>query len=135
MNKEFHFEEESVDMPVGIDPFKLRGRAFAITNKHGEMVILHIGDEYWITDLESGRDGCNTFVLQQTNSLDKDPWEWSPMLSVHLTHSRGMIDYAEEHCWGNLNADEQRMMAECPVVERYAPGDGTTFRCPRCRSD
>ena len=60
MTKEFHFEEESVDMPVGIDPFKLRGRAFAITNKLGEELILHIGDEYWITDLESGRDGCPT---------------------------------------------------------------------------
>ena len=39
-----------------------------------------------------------------------------------------VLEYAEQYCWGNLNTDEQRCMADCPVVEYFA----TTCMICRC---
>ena len=126
MESKYKFREKETDNLHGGD-FQIKGRKFVIQNKHGDEIELEIGDDFWITDVQTGRDGCNVFFLEQSHN-NKDPYEWTPMLTVHLTHSEEMIAYAGENCWGNLDADTQRTMAECPVVEHFAQG------CPRCRT-
>jgi len=129
-HREYHWEPSS-----STDEFKVSGRKLKLINKSGDEIILEIGDEFWIVDEETGREGQNVFFLQQAYEKDP-PFEWSPMLTVHLTWPREIIDYAEENCWGNLNADEQREMDECPVVKKFAGTGSSTdgmMMCPRCK--
>ncbi len=128
--KQYWFEEDFIEMPFGVDrAFQLKGRKFIITNSKGDELELEVGEEYWITDVVTGREGINQFCLHNTQTPDEqpDPYEWTPILAVSLDAPEEVKEYAEEHCWGNLNADEQRTMAECPVVERFG------VACPRCR--
>lgn len=125
-DRNYRFQEKEANNLHGGE-FQIKGRKFVIQNKNGDELELEIGDDFWITDVQTGRDGCNVFFLEQSYN-NKDPYEWTPLLTVHLTHSEEMIHYAEENCWGNLNIDAQREMAECPVVEHFSQG------CPRCRS-
>ena len=129
-HREYHWEPSS-----STDEFQVSGRKLKLINKSGDEIILEIGDEFWIVDEATGREGQNVFFLQQAFEGDS-PFKWSPMLTVHLPWEQEIIDYAEENCWGNLNADEQREMAECPVVAKFAgTGSSTdgTMMCPRCK--
>lgn len=129
----YYWEQESVDDKCG-GSFKVNGRKFKIINASGQELVLEIGEEFWIVDEATGTNGTNVFFLQQ--DFDEKPHDWSPVLTAHLTADEDVKEYAEEHCWGNLNSDEQRMMAECPVVEHFA-GSGMSsdgfVMCPRCK--
>ncbi len=134
-NNLFHWEEESVG--EGRDAFKVKGRKFKLINASGQEIELEIGETFWVVDEATGRNGQNVFFLEQAYEDDK-PLEWFPKLCVHLDWDEDIKEYAEEHCWGNLNADEQRMMDECPVIERFAGSGLSTdgsIMCPLCNDD
>jgi len=134
-HKQYHWEEESVG--EGRDAFKVKGRKFKLINASGQEIELEIGETFWVVDEATGRNGQNVFFLEQAYEDDK-PLEWFPKLCVHLDWDEDIKEYAEEHCWGNLNADEQRMMDECPVIEMFAGSGLSTdgsIMCPLCNCD
>ena len=105
-------------------------------NASGQEIELEIGETFWIVDGPQGEMDKMCFSLNKPTRTTNH-WRVSK-LCVHLDWDEDIKEYAEEHCWGNLNADEQRTMAECPVVERFAETGLSTdgrMMCPICNFD
>jgi hypothetical protein len=121
--KQLQCNWEQEETPSG---FQVKGRKFTLTNHLGDSIELSIGETFWLMDETTQREGQNVFFLHCKHN-EEDPNEWDPTLCVYLDVPEEVKDYAENHCWGRLNADEQREMDQCPVVAYHA------VQCPKCK--